>query len=241
MSLGDISHTLVVEPLLVLCDLLFAKALRMAGGSTGFALILSSLLGNCILLPLYYHMEVRGREARRKRRMMDQEIARLKAHYKGREQYFYVRTVHRHHGYHPLKALLGSTDLFLQVVVFMTAYRYLANLPLLHAATFWLISDLGSPDALLWGVHLLPLLMTAANVASVLVYADSRRARVQGLSLAAIFLVLLYRSPSGLVLYWTTSNVFSWIRNLVGRHLVRKIPRAWRASLDRLTTQALPS
>ena len=32
--------------------------------------------------------------------------------------------------------------------------------------------------------------------------------------MAVIFLVLLYNSPSGLVVYWTCNNIFSLVKNI---------------------------
>ena len=58
--------------------------------------------------------------------------------------------------------------------------------------------------------------MTAINVASAFAYVDERRKRIQALALAALFLRSAPRSPSGLVLYWTSNNLFSLLRNLIG-------------------------
>ena len=66
--------------------------------------------------------------------------------------------------------------------------------------------------------------MTAINAAAVLAYVEDRGKRLQGLVLGAIFLVLLYNSPAGLVLYWTTNNLFSLARNLIGRHFISRLP-----------------
>jgi hypothetical protein len=59
--------------------------------------------------------------------------------------------------------------------------------------------------------------MTAVNLASGVLYTKGLPARdkVQIYGVAAVFLVLLYNSPSGLVLYWTLNNVFSLAKNCV--------------------------
>ena len=61
----------------------------------------------------------------------------------------------------PFLDLLNFADLFLQILVFATVYRYLAALPALAGQSFGPIPNLGLPDGLLVGVNLLPFVMTA--------------------------------------------------------------------------------
>jgi membrane protein insertase Oxa1/YidC/SpoIIIJ len=180
----------------------------------GWRLVAFGVTVNLLLAPVYHQMEVHSRRTRAARDAAAREAERLKRHFKGRERYFYVRTAYRQHGYRPLAAALGSADLFVQILVFATVYRFVSNMPELQGAPFGPITDLARPDALLGGINLLPLLMTGLNALSVLAYSGDRGRRVQGWLLAALFLVLLYGSPAGLVLYWTTNNLFSLLRNL---------------------------
>src|SRR5690606_39467197 len=99
---------------------------------------------------------------------------------------------------------------------------------------FGSIPTLSEPDGLLWGFNLLPLLMTAANAASAFLRSNDRRQRLQAAVLAALFLALLYSSPSALLVYWTTNNFVSLIRNL-GRHTGRHVwPKRWHARFTRI-------
>lgn len=58
--------------------------------------------------------------------------------------------------------------------------------------------------------------MTAINLLSGYVYATdmSRNEKVTIVVVALFFLVLLYNSPSSLLVYWTFNNVFSLVKNL---------------------------
>lgn len=212
MSVVD---TLVMAPLREIYAAIFAALPARFG--VGPRLIGFSLAVNLVLLPLYLGMERASRELRGVREKVARDVARMKRHFHGRERYYYIRAVFRQYRYHPISALLGSGDLFVQIVVFASVYRYLAALPALAGASFGLIRDLGAPDHLLGPVHLLPLLMTAINAASAFAYVEDRGKRLQALALGLLFLLLLYRSPSGLVLYWTANNLFSWVRNLLAR------------------------
>jgi hypothetical protein len=57
--------------------------------------------------------------------------------------------------------------------------------------------------------------MTLINIVSGAVYTKGFPLgdKVQLYGMAAIFLVLLYNSPAGLVLYWTCNNIFSLVKN----------------------------
>jgi membrane protein insertase Oxa1/YidC/SpoIIIJ len=106
--------------------------------------------------------------------------------------------------------------------------RFLSSLGALKGASFGPIADLGAADGLLGGINLLPIVMTAINAASIFAYSSDRTRRQQALALAALFLALLYASPSGLVLYWTTNNLFSYLRNITGQRLMQRIPANWK-------------
>jgi hypothetical protein len=57
--------------------------------------------------------------------------------------------------------------------------------------------------------------MTCINIVSGAVYTRKLgiKDRIQIYGMAAVFLVVLYNSPAGLVLYWTMNNVFSLFKN----------------------------
>ena len=227
----------VMQPLMIIYDAIFRELVSLLP-DVGLALIAFGVVINLLLAPIYFQMERSGRHAASANAPMAAEVARIKAHYRGRERYFYIRTIHRHYGHRPISAVLGSRDLFLQVLVFATVYRYLSGLPLLDGAEFFGIADLGKPDSLLFGLNVLPFFMTLANVLSAVVYVDDKGKRRQAFGMAALFLVLLYSSPSGLVLYWTSNNVFSLARNLAARELRNKLPPALLLRLSQFGGQS---
>lgn len=211
-----------LQPLMQLCGLAFSSINHWTE-NPGYALIVLGVFVNLLLLPLYIQMENSGRAQRELQKKVIDEVRRIKKHFSGREAYYYVQTTYRVYNYSPFKVVLQSFDLLVQVVVFSTIYRYLAQSELIQGVSFGPIADLAEPDALLGGIHLLPFVMTGVNLLSVFAYDPSKRK--QGLGLALLFLGLLYASPSGLVIYWTSSNLFSWLRNLALRWLAPRLPR----------------
>lgn len=210
----ELLDVLFLQPLMVIYQALFRFPDWL---STGGQIIAFAIMLNLLLSPVYRQMEVRARLDRQKREPMAREVARMKANFRGRERYFYVQVTHRQYRYHPIQALITSNELFLQIFVFASVFHFLSSPGLLNGATFGPIADLSQPDGLLGTINFLPLLMTAVNIMSVLCYIKERNQRLQAIALALVFLVLLYPSPAGLVLYWTINNCWSLLRNMISR------------------------
>lgn len=232
----DMLDILLLQPLLSIYSYVFEGWLGSI--DPGPRLIAFALLINLVLMPVYRQMEARSSHIRARRAAVAADVARLKRHFSGRELYFYVRCVHRQHGYRPIAELLGSGDLLLQVVVFATVYAYLSGADILSGQAFGPIDDLDQPDGLLWGANAMPFVMTAVNAAAVAAYGGERTRRLQAIALGILFLVLLYASPSGLVLYWTANNAFSLVRSLASRRDRGPLSVRVSTALDALRSQA---
>lgn len=207
-------HDLLVLPLMQLYAQLFDLPSWL---SVGTRILIFSVSINLILAPVYAQMELRSHAGRAKRAAVAQDVQRMRRYFRGRERYFYIRAVYRQHDYRPLSQLWASGDLLLQILVFASVFHFLHGLESLRGASFGFLPDLSRPDGMLGGINALPLLMTLINVAAVVAYVEDSTRRVQAAALALLFLVLLYASPSGLVLYWTMNNLFSLVRNLLRR------------------------
>jgi hypothetical protein len=98
------------------------------------------------------------------------------------------------------------------------AYRVLSRLLVanLYKAdlSFLFIKNLGSQDCLLGGVNLLPVLMTLINILTVMLMTPTQKERRKSYVIAVFFLIFLYTSPAGLVLYWTSNNFINLLRYL---------------------------
>jgi membrane protein insertase Oxa1/YidC/SpoIIIJ len=216
--MAEFLYDVLIAPLMAIYQGIF-DGMPAAIGGMGSRIVLFSLLLNLALMPIYAQMERKSRAGRALRERVATEVERMKRHFKGRERYYYVRAVHRQFGYRPLTQLFQSADLMVQIVVFATVYHFLSGLDALAGESFGPLRDLSKPDALLGGINLMPFVMTAINAASVFAYVQDRGKRVQALGLALLFLLLLYQSPSGLVLYWTTNNLFSLCRTALQKRL----------------------
>jgi hypothetical protein len=112
-------------------------------------------------------------------------------------------------------------SLLLQIPFFMAAYNFLSNLAALRGVSFGPIADLAAADGMLTvagiTVNVMPILMTVINLISGVIYSRDMplKSKIQMYGITLVFLVLLYRSPAGLVLYWTLNNVFSLCKNIL--------------------------
>jgi membrane protein insertase Oxa1/YidC/SpoIIIJ len=185
-----------------------------ATGSHGVALLVLSVVFNVLLMPAYLLAERVQAKERAVRLRMQAKIDEFVQAFKGQERHWMLRQLYRLHGYHPALALRSLAPLAIQVPFFIAAYGLLSHHAPLQGQAFLLLPDLGRADGLLAGVHLLPLLMTAVNLYALGLYTrqSSRAEWAQGVVVALIFLVLLYQSPSGLVLYWAFNNALSAAR-----------------------------
>ena len=213
-------YQIIIMPVHLLLETVFAIVYRLANDA-GFSIIIVSLVVNLLVLPLYLRADDVRKQEREKTKQMEPVIRHIKKTFRGNEQYMMLSTYYRQMHYTPLQSLRGTFSLLLQVPFFIAAYRFLSGLSLLSGASYFGISDLARPDRLLMpggmALNLLPLLMTLLNVVSTLIYTKGAplKEKLQAYGLAALFLVLLYDSPAGLVLYWTCNQVFSIAKNIV--------------------------
>lgn len=222
MIVFDFLYKLLIGPLELFFEVLFAVAYRLSGDPAASIVILS-LAMNFLVLPLYRRADAVQEAERQRAIAMKPWTDHIKKTFKGDERFMILQTYNRQMGYKPTDALRGSVSLLLEIPFFIAAYHFLSHLQLLSGVSLGPIADLGAPDALLSlggiSINVLPILMTAINLISAAIYMKGLPLsnKIQMYGVAAIFLVLLYNSPAGLVFYWTLNNLFSLVKNICYR------------------------
>jgi len=215
----NILFTIIIYPLVQIIEIIYRTG-RKIFENTGLAIICVSLAVTFLCLPLYIVAEKWQHIERGITKRLKPKIDIIKAVFSGDTRYMILSTYYRQNHYHPLYALRNSFGILIQVPFFIAAYTFLSHLDALKDASFLFIRNLSAPDGLLTvnGIHfnILPVLMTLINCVSGAIYSKNLDAKdkAQIYGIAAVFLVLLYNSPSGLVLYWTMNNIFSLIKNI---------------------------
>ena len=192
----------------------------------GFAAVIGvSVVINFLALPLYNIADALQDKERRASRKLEPRLKRIKKAFKGDEQFMMISTYYRQNNYHPLYVLRSSLSILIEIPFFIAAYHFLSNCQLLLGESFWIFKDLGNPDKIFsfkmfdfaLTINILPIIMTLINVVSAAIYTrgGTVKEKIQIYVLALIFLVLLYNSPSGLVIYWILNNLFSLAKNIL--------------------------
>lgn len=219
----DALYQITVYPIQLFIEIVYVTlyhAFEHFSGRSGFAILGVSLVVSFLTHPLYMKAEALQDLQREVLKRMEKRLAVIRRNFSGDKKYMLVDACYRKNGYHPLMALRSSLSLVIMIPFFMAAYVFLSQPGLLEGESFLCFSDLSRQDALvdLFGFRLnvLPILMTVVNLAASFVYAEklTKGERAQLYVTALVFLVLLYGSPAGLVLYWTFNNLFSLGKNV---------------------------
>jgi YidC/Oxa1 family membrane protein insertase len=213
-------YTIVIFPLFQLIEAIYVLIYRIFENTT-LSIIGVSFAVTLLSLPLYIVAEKWQKKERETAGGLRPKLDKIKSVFKGDEQHMIITTFYRQNHYHPIYGMRNSFGILIQVPFFIAAYTFLSNLKTLQGLSFLFIRDMGAPDALVnigngMTLNVLPVLMTGINCIAGAIYTKglSGREKIQIYGMAAVFLVLLYNSPAGLVLYWITNNVLSLVKNI---------------------------
>ncbi len=213
---------IILKPFELLLSGVFTLAVGLTG-NYGISLLIMSVVITLLTTPIYLLADKWSAAEKALQDEMKPEIDSIKAAFSGQKQYYLIQTVHRIHHYkffYPLRSMLG---ILFQIPFFFAAYNVLSSYTGYNGIGWGAISDLAKPDGLLFGLNFLPFLMTFFNLISSFYYTHSFKAKdnKQQILLALVFLLLLYDSPAALLIYWTSNNFLSIIKNmLIGKQQV---------------------
>jgi YidC/Oxa1 family membrane protein insertase len=196
----------------------------------GVAIILLTLLARGAMVPLTIKQVRQSKRMAEVMPKLKPQLEAVKEKHKGDARKIQEETMrlYAEHGVNPLAQMAGCLPLVLQMPVFISLYQVLGRAIELRGQPFfgW-IHDLSTPDVVLeavkipyvfpMGITILPILMGASLFGlNRLTIKDPQQAAMVWI-MPVMMLVFSGSMPSGLVLYWTVSNVFSMTQTwLVG-------------------------
>ena len=216
--IGTFFYNLIITPIYNILEFFYVFFSSVT--STGLSIIGLSFVVTLFCLPLYIVAESWQEQERQIQKKLKPGIDRIKKAFSGDEQYMILNAFYRENHYHPIYALRSSFSLLIQIPFFIAAYSFLSHAESLKGCSFLFIKDLGSPDNFakigFFQINILPILMTLINCVSGIIYSKghAKSEKIQIFVSAAIFLVILYTSPAGLVVYWTMNNILSLVKNV---------------------------
>jgi len=217
--MANILYTIIISPIVQIIEFVYVFFFKVFKDEA-FSVFGVSLTVSFLSLPLYIMAERWQIIERDITKRLKPTVKKIKTVFSGDEQFMILSTFYRQNHYHPLYSLRSSIGLFIQIPFFIAAYSFLSNLKVLRGVSFLSIKDISLPDSLFhignFTINILPILMTLINCIAGAIYTKnlSVRDKIQVYGMAAIFLILLYNSPSALVLYWTLNNIFSLVKNI---------------------------
>ncbi len=240
--MGEFLFYLTIKPIWIIFEIVFRFVFEICQ-NPGLSILAVSIVMNILVLPMYLRSDAMQAAEREKQKEMEDWVKRIRKTFRGDERFMILSEYYRQNDYQPYYVLKSSLSLLLQVPFFVAAYDFLSNLSILQGTSFGIIKDLGSPDGMLSlagiSINVLPILMTAINLTSAAIYTKNgtKKEKIQTTVFALVFLVLLYRSPAGLVFYWTLNNIFSLCKNIVmslmAKHKISKEKPSDKAKDDK--------
>jgi YidC/Oxa1 family membrane protein insertase len=200
----DLTFEFLASPMLALLRWLYSFV-----GNYGVAIILLTVIVRLVLFPLTY----KGMVSMKRMQKLQPKIAAMKERHKNdkERQNKEMMEMYRRYKMNPLG---GCLPIILQIPIFFALYSALLGaIELRHTPFVLWITDLSAHD----GLYIGPLLMGATMFAQQKLTPsslDPMQAKVM-LWMPVVFTAFMFNFPSGLVLYWFTSNLLSIAQQMI--------------------------
>jgi len=195
------------------------------------SLLLLSVCVKIVLAPLFKLASIWQKQVNRQSSLLQPRLDEIKRKYKGEEQTRKTLEAYKELGISPLYSLKSLLSAAIQIPVFFAAYHMLSEHIALSNTSFLWIKDLSFPDHLFklpfaipfFGEYfnVLPFIMTSFTFCSSWIHTDpslsvslQKKQRKNLYWMAALFFLLLYTSPAGMVIYWTMNNILAFLASL---------------------------
>jgi len=202
-----------LQPLIDVADAVLKFYHDSVGLSWGLSIIALTCTVRLLILPLTYK-QVKGMQELQR---FQPEMKRIQERYKDDRQRMQQEMMkfYQEHNFNPLSSCL---PLILQLPFFITLFYLLKDEPLLKGESFLFIPDLSAKAT---GAVLITLIVlyigTQLAASAVTALRADKQQRLIMFGLPFVFTIFIISFPSGLIVYWITTNVWT-----VGQQLAVK-------------------
>lgn len=205
----------------------------------GIAIILLTILVRLVVFPLTHKsIKIQAKSMAEMSRVKPY-IDEISEKYKDdpQEKSKRIWQVYQEHNINPLAGLRGCFPMLLQMPIFIGLYRVANDTIDLQGASFLWISDLSRPDHFLYWVipipflgqylNLLPILMALTQFVASKV-SMARMTTIDPMQKQILYMMpfmlgfVLYTMPAGLMVYWTTSNIWQIFQTMITNRILDK-------------------
>ena len=200
----DLTLDVLASPLLAMLHWFFGLS-----GNYGVAIILLTILVRVVLFPLTY----KGMVSMKRMQKLQPKMVDLREKYKNNKEKLNKEMIgmYSRYGVNPLG---GCLPIALQIPIFFALYSALmGSIELRHEPFMLWIVDLSAKDPL----YVTPILMGLTMFIQQKLTPSAMDPTQQKIMMwmPVIFLVFMMNFPSGLVLYWLTSNLLSILQQVI--------------------------
>ena len=234
LTLNQLMYSALWDWLRLICraiEILFLWCLSMTG-NPGLSILFLAVSVKVLLYPLTFIAEKWQSQVNKTQAWIQPKINEINKQYSGEAANTKILNLYRENNISPFFTIKGLFGFLIQVPIFIAVFDVLGESILLAGQPFLFIEDLSKPDQWLelpfaipfFGSYfnLLPLLMTIITLVSAMSYRDQyltgdllKDQQLKLYIMAALFFILFFTFPSGMVLYWTCSNLIQLLKSLV--------------------------
>lgn len=124
-----------------------------------------------------------------------------------------IYNLHSKFNYNPLFRLVYVLPLIIQLPFLISIYYAVLEFDFFNGKEFLFINDVSKSDGLFYGINLLPFIMFFINI--IIIKMNKKEISKGDLIFPALFLFILYNSPSSLLIYWTISQILNYFLPVV--------------------------
>ena len=183
-------------------------------GDYGISLFLLSISCSIIIYGLnsfFKRYQIKEIEIQK---IINPQLELIKNEKEKEKKHLRIKALYKRYSYNPIYGFRLLIPFLIQLPFLFSAYFMLLNFDALEGVSFGIIEDLSSQDGLIYGINILPFLMTLVFVLLAKTSLGiSQKEKKQSYIISLFFLLLLYKSPSALIVFWTINSLILFILN----------------------------
>lgn len=210
---SSILYQLLLQPLETIYGAVFEFCQHLCSGRILPALLLLSLLSSLVLTAVERKAAKYINKEKLIQGVLSKQLVKIKAQYQGEKRQEKIKALYKRYSYNPLLSIRSSLGVLSQLPFLLGAYFMLLHDESLKGVSIGRIADISAPDALLWGVNLLPIAMLCINILNALLSTWlTNKEKLTSVVIGGVFFVLLYAAPACMLIYWTTNNTIQLLK-----------------------------
>lgn len=178
------------------------------------SVILLSIASFILLIPLLRRARVSENKFSEKIAKVNYSLESVPTDLKGELRFNRIEQIYRDHSYHPIENIKMGLSFIVILPFFVSAYIFFQqNLDIFQNQGFF-FQDLSSPDNLILGFNILPLVIFLINLIDAnFKYKQQKSMKSSYLLTSFLICFLIYNMPLCMTLYWATNSILSFSSN----------------------------